>query len=70
MNAEGDSGHHSQGSNTDQFRMKNIEIETIVRNSNKEDFHMQVDPHSIQAEIRKDELASSPPPKHLAAEGE
>ena len=61
MSAEGDGGSQSYGAMTDQFRMKNMEIETIIRNSNKEDFELQVDPHTIAMNTRADSLAASPP---------
>jgi hypothetical protein len=34
--------------------MKDISIETIIKNSNKEDFNMQIDFHIILASIKDD----------------
>lgn len=40
--------------------MKDIYVETIIKNSNKEEIDIQVDFHSILLEIRGEELGSSP----------
>ena len=40
--------------------MKDISIETIIKNSNKEDFNMQIDFHSILASFKDDQLNNSP----------
>lgn len=40
--------------------MKDIGIETLVKNSNKEDINVQIDFHSILSEQKQNELANSP----------
>jgi len=40
--------------------MKDISIETLIRSSNKQDFGMKIDPHTLLLESKHDELQTSP----------
>ena len=40
--------------------MKDISVETIIKNSNKEEIDIQADSHTIMMQMRGEQLGSSP----------